>query len=503
MEEQRLVFITNKGKKYHFNPSCNYLKGKMINSIPYDKAKQSLAGPCNSCLKLLIENKEDTNSYNSYNSYANEDLKESVNNSSSHNKKNNEKKIKIKEQTNLDLNNFKNNLKFNPNEKIKIKNFEEEEDVIVYNNKEFKKNESNNIINKNTNHKQNDIPFMDNNLSSIIPNSDYYDMTNNDSSADSSKKKKKNNKKNKIKNSDELNFKPKEKKNDSYEENNINNENNFEEDEKEEKKINYNNNSQKKNSFYKEEENNITNNFIDSSEILDEPLNNIRNLQENISQKNKSYINYRINYDKDIFKIIKQTDLSGKVLYIKNLIKINDNQNRDILILSEGKINSNENTNLPRKGNYKFTFEITPIKNIVQPVKISVGFEIDYIDYGDINLINEDNENNYNNTDLKLGSLYETLVVLRHLNIYKKTNKVHILINIEEGLFFVIAKNELQNIDKIQFQNNNIDNILYLRRFNKIKLNQIKDVRPIFKYNKNDLKIVNIEIKGNKIDDNN
>ena len=345
MEEQRLVFITNKGKKYHFNPSCNYLKGKMINSIPYDKAKQSLAGPCNSCLKLLIENKEDTNSYNSYNSYANEDLKESVNSSSSQNKKNNEKKIKnnsIKEQTNLDLNNFKNNLKFNPNEKIKIKNFEEEEDVIVYNNKEFKKNESNNINNKNINHKQNDIPFMDNNLSSIIPNSDYYDMTNNDSSADSSKKKKKNNKKNKIKNSDELNFKPKEKKNDSYEENNINNENNFEEDEKEEKKINYNNNSQKKNSFYKEEENNITNNFIDSSEILDEPLNNIRNLQENISQKNKSYINHRINYDKDIFKIIKQTDLSGKVLYIKNLIKINDNQNRDILILSEGKINSNE-----------------------------------------------------------------------------------------------------------------------------------------------------------------
>ena len=77
------------------------------------------------------------------------------------------------------------------------------------------------------------------------------------------------------------------------------------------------------------------------------------------------------------------------------------------------------------------------------------------------------------------------------------------MINIAEGLFFVIAKNELQNIDKIQFQNNNIDNILYLRRFNKIKLNQIKDVRPIFKYNKNDLKIVNIEIKGNKIDDNN
>ena len=63
---------------------------------------------------------------------------------------------------------------------------------------------------------------------------------------------------------------------------------------------NYNNNSHKKNNFYKEEENNKTNNFIDSSEILDEPLNHLRNLQENISQKNKSYINFKINYDKDI-----------------------------------------------------------------------------------------------------------------------------------------------------------------------------------------------------------
>ena len=44
--------------------------------------------------------------------------------------------------------------------------------------------------------------------------------------------------------------------------------------------------------------------------------------------------------------------------------------------------------------------------------------------------------------------------------------------------------------------------ILYLRSFYRIQLNQINDVRPIFKYNKNDLQFVDININGNKVDNN-
>ena len=485
MTEERIVFITNKGKKYHFNPSCGYLKGKEINSIPFDRAKHSKDNVCRSCFKLLIENRDNSKSF------FDEELRESTNSASSQNKKNNSKKLKnsIKDQNKLNLNNYDDNIDNFQNE---MHNSDEEEDKIYSNNKKSTKNENNNI-----NLNNNNIPFMDNDLSNIMPNSDHYDMINIDTS-DSYNKKKKNNKKYNFKNIEEINFKEKEKKIDINEENNINNQNNIDEEKKEEIKIKNNNPSGgrgvKKNNIYKEEENNSSQNFIDSFEIQDEPLNNIKNLQENLSAKNNGYIKYKINIDKNILKILQQTNLSAKILYLKNLIKINDNQDWNISILSEKKNNINENTNLSNKGNFKFKYEITPIKNIVEPFKISVGFEIDYIDNDDINLINEENEKNYNK--VKLDSLYETLSILRHFNIYKKTNKVHILINITEGFFFVIGENELQKIDKFQFSNNEI---FYLRRFIGIQLNKIKDVRPIFKYNKKDLYIADIEINGNKL----
>ena len=69
---------------------------------------------------------------------------------------------------------------------------------------------------------------------------------------------------------------------------------------------------------------------------------------------------------------------------------------------------------------------------MIKPIQISVGFEIDYIDNTDINVVNEEEDNNKegNGKKIKIGALYEALVVIRHFYIYKKTNKVHVLINI-------------------------------------------------------------------------
>jgi hypothetical protein len=136
----------------------------------------------------------------------------------------------------------------------------------------------------------------------------------------------------------------------------------------------------------------------------------------------------------------------------------------------------------------------------MEPIIITVGFEIDYIDESDINVVGEDKYQLNSIKDIKMGTFYETIMVLRHFYIYKKTNTVHVLINICSGKFFVIGENELNKRNSKLYLNSQNSEILYLRNFNKIYSNQIKDVRPIFKYNKNDLKIAHITINGNGLD---
>ena len=61
MSDNKFVFITSKGKKYHFNSSCNYIKGKELDKIPLDKAKHSLEGPCSSCIHSMLKKEENKN----------------------------------------------------------------------------------------------------------------------------------------------------------------------------------------------------------------------------------------------------------------------------------------------------------------------------------------------------------------------------------------------------------------------------------------------------------
>ena len=52
MSEKNNVFITSKGKKYHFYSSCNYLKGRKYQTIPLAEIKNKANGPCTSCQRL-------------------------------------------------------------------------------------------------------------------------------------------------------------------------------------------------------------------------------------------------------------------------------------------------------------------------------------------------------------------------------------------------------------------------------------------------------------------
>ena len=88
---------------------------------------------------------------------------------------------------------------------------------------------------------------------------------------------------------------------------------------------------------------------------------------------------------------------------------------------------------------------------------------------------------------------------MRHFYIYKKTNAIHVLINLSKGKFYVVGEKELEKRTQKVFLSASNSEVLYLRNFNQFHLKQIKDVRPIFKYNENDLQVADININGNSL----
>ena len=513
MSKDKIVYTTLKGSKYHFNSSCVYLKGKITNKISLQKAKQKLEGPCSGCLRLMGKKEEDKKSFED------EDQKENNHNIirpktkksfPKKNKKENKDKIIIGNNINNKNYLYDNKIKFsNRDESGGNQNNNKEKKLRYYSPNNTKSNKKEDILNN----KNNNSPLINGNISNILSNdnyslfpeamnknekSKYNKKTINNNKYINKKEIKKENKNNNEKlnekirnNSNEVNNN-----NNIIKNNNIINNNNI---------YNYLNDKDEKKKIINEESDNL----IDSFEIQNEPLNNINNIsninefEEYLIQKYRN--NKELNWLGSDFKLLDETNQSAKLVYLKNLFEINDNMDENIFILSEKKNDKNNNiSNLKPndlyKGNFKFKFEISPFKEIVEPIKITVGFEIDYIDKTDINVINDGYNMLNDEKEIKIGALYETLVVLRHFYIYRKTNTVHVLINICSGKFFVVGESELEKRNNREYLKLSNSEILYLRTFKKISLNQIKKVRPIFKYNKNDLKIVNININGNNLD---
>ena len=76
------------------------------------------------------------------------------------------------------------------------------------------------------------------------------------------------------------------------------------------------------------------------------------------------------------------------------------------------------------------------------------------------------------------------------------------MINILNGKFFIIGNDELEKRNKKIFLNKDNSDIIYIKNFDGILLENIKDVRPIFKYDINYLKIANIDVGGNILNEN-
>ena len=428
MSENKNVFITPKGRKYHFYTTCNYIKGRQYQKISFEQAKKITKGPCSSCQHLL-EKKGDK----------------------FEDDENIEKEEEKEENNNININNEINN-KTKSKKKLDNKKIEE----LKENNNSFSSSSSDSNsfkVEKEKNTKENILNIFNSNfddISGIKQNTDY----NYNSKANIEILKEKIN--NNNKNEEEEDEDDEKKENVKIINNNINNIN------KEEEYFN-NNNNQKNNSI--------------------ENMNKLKyNLDPNLPKKD-------LNWSGKDFKLLEETNKSSQLLFLHEINSVPKPQDKNILILTEKNIENKENS--INKGNFKFRFEITPYKELKEQLKISVGFEIDYLE--EDNILKKENK--------KMNLSYETLILIKHFLINKKTNKIHVMINISNGKFFVIGNDELEKRSKKVFLNSENTEILFLKNFRGIKLDYIKDVRPVFEYNINYLKLVNIDVGRNILND--
>ena len=508
MEENKIVYITTYGEKYHTNINCFSIRGRKTIEISLFQAKKQSKTHCKVC---------DVENYNFFQNIKNQKNKNYYQNK---NKKFYDKKKNIKNFINSE---DADNIIFNsisniPNdEENKISNFiinnnnnidvsiEDKKDKIFdkFEEKKNISNDSNDIINtnKNTENKNNKIGINNNN--NIIKESKNLLKSNsfNDSEINQNKLIENNGKNDVIKNI----YKDKNNKNID----NINNVNNF------------NNINNKKNIFLSNNNNIIENEKFaydekdDSEDIIQEniindkknddiinincqfPTNNFPNIKNDIEncQLKENYLNKNnnINCYNSNYKLCGKNDmfLLEETLYTSNLLLSFEKPN----ILKE--VNSN---GFIKNGNYRFSFQIILLKedNNIQ-IELEVGFEIKYINYQDMCLIKDDHLTNKENINFKIGSLYDSLIMKKHFIIFKNTGIINVIINISRGKFFIIGEDELNKRKQNIFLDKNNTQIFFFKNFYPISSIHLKNVKPIFNYDKKVSKYVQIKVNDKTI----
>lgn len=247
--------------------------------------------------------------------------------------------------------------------------------------------------------------------------------------------------------------------------------------------------------------------------IINETNSSISSLLEN---NEKKLYNQKIkNLNKDDINDLKEANNNAKIISLDNSISnsINTTAFTNLENCKKEKYEETKNQNeVYKKGNYKFSFEINPKKKKNKYIKIEVGFEVYFFDENDTNSFNKDKEEeeleeeegeeeeedseSIINKDIILNSIIQKFCISRQFCIYKKTNKINVIINLDKGKFFVVGEKELKQ-DKKNIVKNKF-NILYLIHFQKIKKENIRKVRPIFNYDKKKLYYADIVINGRK-----
>ena len=523
----KIVYITNFGKKYHFNVKCQYIKGKEYVGIPLYEARSKLEGACSKCANYNNYNPSINRNKNNNNNNFNFNIVQKNRNNNYFYYKKNFDNLPYSLSKNVNGMNqvINNNLHYNNNkEKEDKKNEASKNSISEINNKFSDFISSSNSLTKEINNKilleekSSDIDFnyfngasdKDKNNKLHINNFIHQQKDNNNISIQSESEEK--NSLSYLQNKNEI---IKEEKND---ENIINNINNGEVINLINKYKNQNillnkNNITNKNNLDNIKENNfnLDNKYISEVKRKNININIPFKEQKNISnsfciQYNSNDSSKNNNYLKNKSYFISSSSTSN--IKLKN--KIDINENNIIKILKETYKNSitlsnfensyNETYNkklIFDKGNFKFSFEIIPKpKNLVN-IKIEFGFKIIYIDENNSNYNFEEESSESSNDSSGLNKTYHDYYIYKKLNVRKKMKNIIALINISKGKFFII--NNQQNFDindnkNISFLKNNISAVSDFP-----KIEKITEIIPIFKYNPENLNHADIIFNGQQI----
>ena len=209
-----------------------------------------------------------------------------------------------------------------------------------------------------------------------------------------------------------------------------------------------------------------------------------------------------INNEKDFFSSFSMQNIKIEIKNdmkknnIKNIENTNEKIESNININNISRLNNQINLSCSQdKDIFKFSFKIIPKgKNDIN-ISIELGFEIIIIeeDNNENNLENEESSES-SEKSITLSNTYQKYYIFKHLNIHKKTKNIIALIDISKGKFYILS-NTTENLD-ISLDNNII---LSSSDCQKIPLNKIKDVYPIFKYDSKYLNFVDIFFNGKPI----
>ena len=500
--DDNIVYITIHGEKYHKDKNCIFILGKKPREITLEEAIKKKRGPCRAC---SLRNNNNNNQNNYINKKYNKQNCKNINNYANNQHNNSD----------IGKNNFINYNEYN----MILSELSSQSNINLFkDNNEIIKN-NNNIYNNNyINEKKKDLSEEKKELSEDIDfNGNSYNMKN-----------KKNNIKNFIYDSSFSNISDfkKENVNSNFLKNKIFSEEKFYQYQKNGNKISekiqnliekdkhrikyYNNNNINKDQesefiknekiIYKENDNKIKNIINDNcinnqtsqfrliTSFNSNPLylNNMQYIFNYLSINNN---NGDINSKKNELNFLEETNNNAQILLLKNNSLLNGGNN-----LNKLKDNEIINQDMIQKGCYKYKLELKSLNEKDKVlVKISVGFEIEYINISDMNIIIDENMIKKENIDLKLGAICENDEIKKNLIIFKSTGVIYVLINIIRGKMFIIGENKLDNI--------NIKNdIFYFKNFNPINIYLFKNIKPVFQCDKALFNNFEVRINDKKID---
>jgi len=485
----KLVYYTDAGDRYHIFLECPYIKNSKTVNKTLRESKLRKKKLCQWC-KGKKTNKNNINPLikNNPNAFQNDN----INNENNINKNSNFLFKKSKSINPV----FDNNLK-----KAFYNNIKEEEDKQI----EDSKNSMSRIT-----YNFSDIFTISDSLAKLISKPSSVDEKNtikkfNNNNLEKIKKVKESNIKNNniesnniinnISENDIISLKKIKDKNFVIKEEEEKKENSFDDFNKDDKAIHssLDENINKNNSNCKKDYNNKS---------LKNSLNNDLNIINKSGSKSEHKINIlNSNNHKDNSSKNDSSSYSSNKINNDNIINVQENDPfKNIYININNTIinQSNISHSISDFDNNKFSIEVIPKNKKPININIELGFKILCIEESKSS-INLDQDSSESSEDMIIPSkVFEEYSIFRQFNIFKRVN-FNVLIDISKGKLNVIKMKENINTKNNDFSFQEKNSILSSFDCKKFPLDKIKEINPIFKYNSDDLKFVDIIFNGEKV----